>query len=83
MPTPPEPGAPHTPEAPRGGRPLSTPSEAGRKGGHPVGAPLRGSSVLLDEIPAAYKDIDQVMEHARDLVEVKYVLKQFVNVKGD
>jgi hypothetical protein len=24
-----------------------------------------------------------VMEHARDLVEVKYVLKQFVNVKGD
>jgi hypothetical protein len=22
-------------------------------------------------------------KHARDLVEVKYVLKQFVNVKGD
>lgn len=41
------------------------------------------SKVLLDEIPAAYKDIDEVMEHARDLVEVKYVLKQFVNVKGD
>jgi hypothetical protein len=35
------------------------------------------------EIPPAYKDIDEVMEHARDLVEVKYVLKQFVNVKGD
>ena len=39
--------------------------------------------MLLDEIPAAYKDIDQVMENAKDLVEVKYVLKQFVNVKGD
>ena len=41
------------------------------------------SKVLLDEIPATNKDIDEVMEHARDLVEVKYVLKQFVNVKGD
>jgi RNA-splicing ligase RtcB len=39
--------------------------------------------VLLDEIPAAYNNIDEVMDHARDLVEVKYVLKQFVNVKGD
>jgi hypothetical protein len=24
-----------------------------------------------------------VMENAKDLVEVKYILKQFVNVKGD
>ncbi len=47
------------------------------------GIEYRHSTVLLDEIPAAYKDIDEVMEHARDLVEVKYVLKQFVNVKGD
>ena len=47
------------------------------------GIEFRDSKVLLDEIPAAYKDIDQVMENARDLVEVKYVLKQFVNVKGD
>jgi tRNA-splicing ligase RtcB len=39
--------------------------------------------VLLDEIPSAYKDIDQVMEHASELVEVRHVLKQFVNVKGD
>jgi tRNA-splicing ligase RtcB len=48
-----------------------------------AGIEYRRSRVLLDEIPAAYKDIDEVMEHARDLVEVKYVLKQFVNVKGD
>jgi len=29
------------------------------------------------------EDIDQVMANAKDLVEVKYILKQFVNVKGD
>ena len=39
--------------------------------------------MLLDEIPGAYKDIDEVMANAQDLVEVRYVLKQFVNVKGD
>jgi tRNA-splicing ligase RtcB len=47
------------------------------------GIEFRRSSVLLDEIPGAYKDIDEVMENAKDLVEIKYVLKQFVNVKGD
>jgi tRNA-splicing ligase RtcB (3'-phosphate/5'-hydroxy nucleic acid ligase) len=47
------------------------------------GIEYRRSKVLLDEIPGAYKDIDQVMEHAKDLVDVRHVLKQFVNVKGD
>jgi tRNA-splicing ligase RtcB len=47
------------------------------------GIEYRHASVLLDEIPAAYKDIDEVMAHARDLVDVQFVLKQFVNVKGD
>jgi tRNA-splicing ligase RtcB (3'-phosphate/5'-hydroxy nucleic acid ligase) len=47
------------------------------------GIEYRHSNVLLDEIPGAYKDIDQVMEHAKELVDVKYVLKQFVNVKSD
>jgi tRNA-splicing ligase RtcB len=47
------------------------------------GIEYRRSSALLDEIPSAYKDIDEVMENARELVEVRYVLKQFVNVKGD
>jgi tRNA-splicing ligase RtcB len=47
------------------------------------GIEFRRSSVLLDEIPSAYKNIDEVMANARDLVEVKHVLKQFVNVKGD
>jgi tRNA-splicing ligase RtcB len=47
------------------------------------GIEYRRSSVLLDEIPGAYKDIDEVMAHAKDLVDIKFVLKQFVNVKGD
>jgi RNA-splicing ligase RtcB len=29
-----------------------------------VGIEFRRSHVLLDEIPSAYKDIDEVMEHA-------------------
>jgi tRNA-splicing ligase RtcB len=37
----------------------------------------------VDEIPSAYKNIDEVMAHARELVEIKHELKQFVNVKGD
>jgi tRNA-splicing ligase RtcB len=48
-----------------------------------AGIEYRHSKVLLDEIPGAYKDIDQVIDQAKDLVEVKYILKQFVNVKGD
>ena len=47
------------------------------------GIEYRHSKVLLDEIPGAYKDIDQVMENAKDLVEIKFILKQFINVKGD
>ena len=37
---------------------------------------------FLDEIPAAYKDIDQVMADAADLVRVRHTLRQLVNVKG-
>jgi len=48
-----------------------------------TGIEFRRSSELLDEIPSAYKDIDQVMEDAKDLVEMKYTLRQFINVKGD
>jgi tRNA-splicing ligase RtcB len=47
------------------------------------GIEYRYSKELLDEIPGAYKDIDEVMDNAKDLVEIKFVLKQFVNVKGD
>jgi tRNA-splicing ligase RtcB len=37
---------------------------------------------LLDEIPSAYKDIDEVMANQRDLVEVVHTLRQIVNYKG-
>jgi len=37
---------------------------------------------VLDEIPAAYKPIDDVMANQSDLVEVVHTLKQVVCVKG-
>jgi len=48
-----------------------------------AGIEFRRSGTLLDEIPHAYKNIDEVMEHAKDLVEIKHVLRQFINIKGD
>ena len=48
-----------------------------------AGIEFRRSKVLLDEIPAAYKDIDRVMENARDLVRIDHTLRQIVNCKGD
>jgi tRNA-splicing ligase RtcB len=41
------------------------------------------SKAFLDEIPAAYKDVDVVMADAADLVEIKHTLHQIVSVKGD
>ncbi|MFF0539685.1 RtcB family protein [Streptomyces coelicoflavus] len=46
------------------------------------GVECRKDSGVLDEIPGAYKNIDQVMGQQRDLVEVVAKLKQFVCVKG-
>jgi tRNA-splicing ligase RtcB len=37
---------------------------------------------LVDEIPTAYKDIDQVMADQADLVEVLHELRQILNYKG-
>jgi tRNA-splicing ligase RtcB len=48
-----------------------------------AGIEWRHSDTFLDEIPGAYKDIDVVMEDARDLVRVRHTLRQLVNVKGD
>ncbi len=36
----------------------------------------------VDEIPAAYKSIDTVMENQSDLVDIVHTLKQVINVKG-
>jgi len=37
---------------------------------------------VIDETPAAYKDIDAVMAAQADLVEVVHQLRQIVCVKG-
>jgi hypothetical protein len=39
-------------------------------------------AAVIDETPAAYKDIDAVMEAQRDLVDVVHTLKQVVCVNG-
>ncbi len=46
------------------------------------GVECRKDRGVVDEIPSAYKDIDQVMENQSDLVEVVHTLKQVVCVKG-
>jgi tRNA-splicing ligase RtcB len=48
-----------------------------------AGIEYRDTDAFIDEIPQAYKDIDQVMADATDLVEVRHTLRQIVNVKGD
>ena len=47
-----------------------------------AGIEFRDTDAFLDEIPAAYKDVDVVMADAADLVEIRHTLRQIVNVKG-
>ena len=47
-----------------------------------VGVECRKDHDVVDELPAAYKDIDKVMEAQQDLVEIVHTLKQIVCVKG-
>ena len=46
------------------------------------GVECRKDASVIDEIPAAYKNIDDVMHAQRDLVEVVHTLRQVVCVKG-
>ena len=46
------------------------------------GVECRKDGGVIDEIPAAYKNIDEVMDHQRDLVEVVHTLKQVMCIKG-
>ncbi len=46
------------------------------------GVVCRKDKGVIDEIPAAYKSIDEVMENQSDLVEVVHTLKQVICVKG-
>ena len=47
-----------------------------------AGVICRKDPGVLDEIPGAYKDIDQVMANQSDLTEILHTLKQVVCVKG-
>lgn len=47
------------------------------------GIEYRHGSAWVDEIPAAYKDIDVVMDDARELVRIDFELRQILNVKGE
>jgi len=46
------------------------------------GVVCRKDRGVIDEIPGAYKSIDEVMENQADLVEVLHTLKQVICVKG-
>lgn len=46
------------------------------------GVECRKDAAVLDEIPAAYKPIDEVMANQADLVDVVHTLKQVLCVKG-
>ncbi|WP_350353120.1 RtcB family protein [Microbacterium sp. A8/3-1] len=48
-----------------------------------VGIEFRDTDAFIDEIPQAYKPIDQVMADAAGLVSIRHTLRQLVNVKGD
>jgi tRNA-splicing ligase RtcB len=47
-----------------------------------AGVESRKDIDVVDEIPAAYKDIDEVMAAQSDLVDIKHTLKQVLCVKG-
>ncbi|MEQ1273349.1 RtcB family protein [Acinetobacter ursingii] len=46
------------------------------------GIECRKDAGVIDEIPSAYKDIDQVMAQQSDLIEVVHTLKQVLCIKG-
>lgn len=48
-----------------------------------VGIEARRDQAFIDEIPAAYKPIDLVMEQSAELVDVRRTFRQVVNVKGE
>ena len=47
------------------------------------GIEYKRSDAFLDEVPGAYKDIDLVMENAKELVKIKHTFRQIINVKGN
>jgi len=47
-----------------------------------IGVECRKDKHVIDEIPAAYKNIEKVMENQSDLIDIAFVLKQCICVKG-
>lgn len=47
-----------------------------------AGVECRIDKSVVDEIPSAYKDIEKVMQHQNDLVDVVHTLKQVMCIKG-
>ncbi len=47
-----------------------------------AGVECRKDNDVIDEIPGAYKDIDQVMAAQADLVDIVHTLKQVLCIKG-
>lgn len=47
-----------------------------------AGIECRKDDGVVDEIPAAYKDIDEVMDNQKDLVEIVAQLRQIMCIKG-
>ena len=47
-----------------------------------AGIECRKDAKVIDEIPGAYKDIDEVMAAQTDLVEVVQTLRQVLCIKG-
>lgn len=47
------------------------------------GVECRKDQAIVDEIPGAYKDIDEVMENQKDLVRPLHTLRAMLCIKGD
>jgi tRNA-splicing ligase RtcB len=47
-----------------------------------IGVECNKTDSVLDEIPSAYKNIDEVMANQADLIEIVHTLKQVLCVKG-
>ena len=47
-----------------------------------LGVECRKDEGMIDESPAAYKNIDDVMKSSEDLIEILFTLKQILCVKG-
>ena len=46
------------------------------------GIECRTDAGVIDESPAAYKDIGAVMDAQTDLVRIRHRLRQIINIKG-